>query len=303
MKLLDYYLEKMNIQITRDEYGNLYIEGGWEVDDLVDICHSRVLTYADDYYFMTREAYDRLNQFEILIDRSIDQKKMEEWFGREPFYRLGGKPVTEEQAFDIIRRTDRFFGEIPEIYHHEDYVCSIYFDNCWIYSPEKFARSGGWAYRDGMIGHDGILYKNPSLKAIIKDWAKNLIAFPYLDLAIAITGSKWEWEVEKIIRKLEQQHIRGDRSRWEIKKSEDCDEAFYASVYWGIWVHDKTLEVLTSGDALAVYKKYASLYKKYKVRETKDEEAVPLDLPYLRRCIQAYGMDADKVLSQKNFRI
>ena len=82
MKLLDYYLEKMNIQITRDEYGNLYIEGGWEVDDLVDICHSRVLTYADDYYFMTREAYDRLNQFEILIDRSIDQKKMEEWFGR-----------------------------------------------------------------------------------------------------------------------------------------------------------------------------------------------------------------------------
>ena len=34
------------------------------------------------------------------------------------------------------------------------------------------------------------------------------------------------------------------------------------------------------------------------IRQIKKEKAMPLDLPYLKRCIQAYGLDPDRVLKE-----
>jgi len=42
--------------------------------------------------------------------------------------RMRGKPITEEQAFELIRRTNNFFGDINEIRCNDDFVGCNYFD-------------------------------------------------------------------------------------------------------------------------------------------------------------------------------
>lgn len=42
---------------------------------------------------------------------------------RRPYYRMRGEKVTQEQAFDMIRRVDNFFlFEIEAIREHRDYI-------------------------------------------------------------------------------------------------------------------------------------------------------------------------------------
>ena len=73
----------------------------------------------------------------------------------------------------------------------------------------------------------------------------------------------------------------------------------------GIYVQDRKIEILNPPNIIAKYKEYnkrygtppekfeREYYEKHKYERYKTEQANPA---YLRKCIEAYGLDADKVL-------
>ena len=62
--------------------------------------------FDDDDYDMYEIIYAE-NPIKILVDDKFDR----EWSpcGRRPYYQMRGKRISEQQAFDIICKTDRFF--------------------------------------------------------------------------------------------------------------------------------------------------------------------------------------------------
>ena len=154
--------------------------------------------------------------------------------------RRRGVPVTREQAFDIIRRTDRFFYfYVSAVCNHKDYIGCMNFDN-WL------------------------IQKNH-----------------YLDLIIAVTWwNEGPW---------------GDET---VSEEEFCKE-----VAVGIYVHDRKLEILNPSDTIAKYKEYNKHYgtppEKFEPEYYERHKIKQVNPAYLRKCIEAYGLDADKMLKRR----
>ena len=64
---------------------------------------------------------------------------------------MRGKPVTKEQAFELIRRTDNFFAGINEIRYSGDFVSAVNFSNHLIHK-NHFPQGYGWIHADGTVG-------------------------------------------------------------------------------------------------------------------------------------------------------
>ena len=104
----------------------------------------------------------------------------------------------------------------------------------------------------------------------------------WLDLIIAVTGwNEGPWGDEIV-----------------------SEEEFCKEVAVGIYVHGRKLEILNPSDTIAKYteynKRYGTLsekfereyYKRHKYERHKVEQANP---EYLRKCIEAYGLDVDRL--------
>ena len=137
---------------------------------------------GDDYIFISKEDCDKYNEYEIIIPDGLDY----DGNVRRPYYRMRGKPVTKEQAFELIRRTDNFFAGINEIRRSGDFVGCGYFDN-WLIHKNHYPRGYGWVHTDGTIGTNAITQKYMVLYKFIAEWFQKLLKFPYLDLVIGIT--------------------------------------------------------------------------------------------------------------------
>ena len=89
--------------------------------------------------------------------------------------------------------------------------------------------------------------------------------------------------------------------------SRDFWKQYRIKITLGIYVHDRKLEILNPTDTIAKYKEYNKrygtlpekfeweYYKRHKYERYKIEQANPA---YLRKCIEAYGLDADKKLGK-----
>ena len=202
---------------------------------------------------------------------------------------MRGKPVTREQAFELIRRTDNFFAGINEIRYSGEFVGCDYFDN-WLIHKNHYPRGYGWVHTDGTIGTNAITQKYPELYEFVLEWFQKLFKFPYLDLVIGITC--WNELPNALWKDLS--------NKAKCREMELSDEIFFSGVVLGIYIHDKTLEVLTPKKTIRKYKEYAKRYEKNKevyIPEYYQENGiVQVDLPYARRCIEAYGLNADEIL-------
>ena len=118
MKALDYILEGMDNCISHDELGNMYIYTENLTWSECEKLNNIGVDTNGDIAFISKEDCDRYNQYEIIIPDDINYNDNI----RKPYYRMRGKPVTREQAFDIIRRTDSFFCSIDGIDRHKDYI-------------------------------------------------------------------------------------------------------------------------------------------------------------------------------------
>jgi len=228
---------------------------------------------------------------EIIVDEEVRDFDSDV---RRPYYRMRGKPVTQEQALEIIRRTDSFFStmfwELGE--HHPDYIGTGNFNN-WLIERNHYPFGYGWIHRDGTVGGNAITQKYPNAEEFIEEWSASLSAFPYLDLVIAVT--RWNelpdelWEMN-------------DDQRPDFESAE-YDEEFLAAIEVGIYVHDGTVEIMSPERTRQKYQAYAALYEvadrdKYKSEYYDDRGIVQVTEEDLRKCIEAYGLDAEKSLQR-----
>lgn len=127
MKAMDYILKDFSLRITYDELSNVYLETAglsWFEDEF--LMYMGISWHqGDEYIFISKEECDKYNEYEIIVPDDLDY----DGNVRRPYYRMRGKPVTKEQAFELIRRTDNFFAGINEIHYSGDFVSAVNFSN------------------------------------------------------------------------------------------------------------------------------------------------------------------------------
>ena len=286
MTIFDYLKKNCGVAISADEYGNTYMETKeWEYGRIISGA-IEISNKADDdiVWLIPKEVYEMHSEIEIVIagDESVNPVRNV----RRPYYRMRGVPVTREQAFDIIRRTDNFFySYMSAVCSHEDYIGCMNFENCLI-QKDHYPTGYGWIRADGTIGANATTEKYPTVREFIEEWYKLLYAFPYLDLIIAVTG----WN-------------EGPFEDEMVSEEEFCKEAAV-----GIYVHDRKLEILNPSDTIAKYKEYNKCYgtppekfeREYYKRHKHERYQIEQENPaYLRKCIEAYGLDADQEIPPK----
>ena len=229
---------------------------------------------------------------------------------RRPYFRMRGKPVTEEQAFDIIRRTDNFFRWDMRKWQLEDLVSDRFLlDNVW-YSP-NFYPHRGWVRPDGIIGMNDVTGKYPSEDEFLASILELKEEFPYLDFMVAVTD--WDeipdylWELmgksheaaerhdDKLYRQYSDEYDR-------LHTSEDYPD-FQEHIVYGIWVHDDKVELMAPERAKERYLEYNRLYggadeAVFTMDYYEENNIHPVDFEYLCRCIRSFGLNPDEVLAK-----
>lgn len=255
---------------------------------------------------MPSEVRERVNQNIITIpDKLIQQiKHIEvvvdpetrgmENMARKPYYRIRGRSVTPEQAMDIIRCTDWAFtwGDAQEA-KASDSVDSWNFVNCWIITSHSHTSRFGWVHPNGLIGTNSLTGdKNPDYESFFAEALGYKLAFPYLDMMIAVTDwneqPEYAWEAE-------------DCDYIEVDDSSFYD--FLEHLVYGVVIHDNVIEVIGPSKARAIYQEYV---KKYGIEDTSryvsaygmkgtdkyDQEQ------YSKQCFVANGADAESVFNK-----
>ena len=284
MTIFDYLINNCDGDFYKDEYGNAYLENIPEAELL-----SRAIWVDINTYMITKELCEKYSDIEIII--TDDESVSDIQNVRRPYYRMRGVPVTREQAFDIIRRTDNFFHyEIDAIRYHDDFIGGINFDN-WLIMKNHYPDGYGWIHADGTVGGNAITQTYPDIKEFVLEWFSKLVVFPYLNLVIAVTY--WDELPPDVIF---------DKNERALFKTAAYDEKFYDAVLIGIYVHDKKVEILNRQDTIAKYKEYNGRYgyprEKFESEYYMNHKITQVDLPYLKRCIESYGLDADAELGK-----
>ena len=258
--------------IYRDDAGNAYVCFA-EMEDLFG-CWNFAADLGDGTGFISKEQFEQYERYSISAIEEDERFSYLSEMGRL-YYRLVGKSVTKDQVFDVIRRTDRLFEwHVEEIRQRPEFVRGWNFDN-GVLDP-RYWPGCGWMHVDGSVWCYGNTQKHPTIPGLILEWLTNLIAFPYLDLIVAVTEGD----------------VGLSAKTWNC--SPEPEAPFDQSVLLGIYVHDRTIAVLDQNDTLERYRTYAKRYG------CSGEKAKPEYeyFPYLRRCIESYGVDADAVLSR-----
>lgn len=198
--------------------------------------------------------YDYYNDVKVTISDDCPKEPT----ARSPYYQLRGKPVTSQQAFDILKKTDFFYTsffykkkiELQRINQNAIWLGGDYFCNSW-FIPHFLDGSGqGWVNSEGYVGLNYWAYKLPEIKEFAEEWAMHLHYFPYLDLFIGIT----EWN-------------EGSPERWKVIFHENFDpyaeydnEEFIDAIEMGIWVHEGRVDFVGKERAQQLYEEYERLY-------------------------------------------
>lgn len=290
MNILEYTFKGHEDMLVLDEAGNLYIYCLGCFEDKVDYFRSffqKDYGYTE-YIFIDKEKYERLMKFEIIFPRD---KKIDELYARRPYYRMRGKTVLKEQAFDIIRRTDNFLFGIDKIRRHEEFVGNMNFDN-WLINKNHYPKGYGWVHADGTVGVNTITQTYPKILEFVYEWFWYLWAFPYLDLIVALTN--WN-EMNP------RHYMEDDEVDYEVK---EYDKDFYDAIDMGIYVHDNKIQILDKADAVKKYREYDSLYGKEREKFAADyydkNKIEQIDLAYLKKCIESYGLDVNEILNKES---
>ena len=290
MTIFDYLEKNCGARIYKDECGNVYMdytEGQLYENELYENIISGAIASIDPTdgsttWLIPKEVYEKHSEIEIVITEDEAVNSIHDF--KNPYYRMRGVPVTREQAFDIIRRTDKFLDLFEkDATRQEEYIGNIGFYNDLLGKSHDYP-GDGWIHVDGTVGINGAVYKYPTISELLLDWYRLLYAFPYLDLILAVT---WRYPYDPYE---------------ETVTEKELEKEFCQSVAVGIYVHDRKLEILDRTDAIAKYKEYNKRYgtppEKFEPEYYRSHKIVQADPSYVRKCIEAYGLDADKVLEQ-----
>lgn len=260
-------------------------------------CNKDYIQYIDG------RAFEFLSKTDLIIDKEVENYRSDT---RRPYFRLRGRKVTEQQAFEIIRKTDNFFVELDVFSDWREYahlglnrinaIELLHIPNWWL-NRNHIPTHYGWCHPSGIIGGNLITDKYPEIDELLRDIVVLKYAFPYLDFVMAITN--WdEVSPEKyLLEKTVGYNIEALRKLNYMEF-----EGFLDSIELGIWIHDDTIEFMEPGRTRAKYEEYEAKYSEpnkdiYVPEYYEDHNIFTADLAYLKRCIEAYGLDPDKVLA------
>ena len=190
---------------------------------------------------------------------------------RRPACWTRGKPVTPQQAFEIICATDDFFNlaYLGAKLSEHDFIYTTIVSSWWFSS--HFPPQYGWCRPDGRIGLDAITGRWPCGEDVIEDGTALLSAFPFLDLV----GIIWSSE----------------ETTGFLPEEMEADPPY---VEWGFHFHNNTIELLESQTA---WERFCDCHNRYGedpltymsgYNEKAGEKWVDFD--YLKRCLQANGL-------------
>lgn len=252
----------------------------------------REFSFSDEDWDMYEYMYND-DPVKMLVDDKFDDY----WCGtaRRPYFQLRGKPVTPEQAMEILIRTESLWSWE---YHNTDVLpCYVGSDLCRnsCYNIPLHWRTC-WVHPDGTIGQNNMFgFKYAEVHEIMEDFVPIVTAFPYLDLFIGV--SYWD----EIIPEKEDWYL----SEWEAYQK----KGFSTVIEYGIWVHDNTIEIVDKDRAKELYKEYERLYEVpnkavYERNYYTKKDPSALDWEYFVRALKLVGMpDPDNFLSDYGRRL
>lgn len=297
MNIIEYIFEgheeALGNMLVYDESGNVYVycwEEYWErLDFFRDWFQDKEGYGYEEYAFIERKEYEKLISCDITFPQD---EELDISYVRRPYYRMRGKPVSKEQAFDIIRRTDNFLKYIDEIHKQEEFVGNLNFDN-WLIHKNHYPQGYGWIHTDGTVGVNAITQRWPKTEEFICEWFRYLNAFPYLDLIVALT----DWN------EINPRYYMEDNGYDIDYEAKEYDENFYDGIAMGIYVHDNKIQILNKEDTVKKYREYDVLYGKEREKFVPEyygkNKIEQVNLAYLKKCIESYGLDAEEILSKQ----
>ena len=184
-----------------------------------------------------------------------------------PYYQLRGKPVTKEQAYDIIAHTDIEFSCIQyrvcvdKKMDIDEILDIMHFSNNW-FSHNQFPFLVGWCHPDGTIGVNSIGHKYPDYDEILDDLAQIITTFPYLDFVVAFTI--WEelspsCQEEHFCNKHDINEAFDEFQRRQVRLA---NQELEEGVVMGYHIHDGTIEILDKEDSYRLLNEYKEKYGK-----------------------------------------
>ena len=251
--------------------------------------------------FITDDTHFVYDGIEVVIDDEVRAWKS---LRKYPYYQMRGKSVAEEQALDIISRTDDFFHLQ---FTPDNFIYSMNFGNHW-FPGTPYDRKEGWVHPGGIIGMNDNTPKYPDMGELLTEWLRYASAFPYLDLVVGITA--WEELPNKKREILYPSWVDTpplfmvSKMKYDELKYMDCDEGeFLDNLEIGVWVHDKKVEIMSPARTAEVYKEYS---KKYTADDTRvyydgyytDFQPDIITLGFLKKCLAKNGIRLDSTGGQ-----
>ncbi len=244
----------------------------------------------ENEFIMSEIGSELMRRFRLEIDPEVAGMDFDV---RRPYFRMRGRPVTEAQAFELIRRTDFSLPSDVRRVDRVEHLC-VTICNDW-YSTMSFV--GGWVRPNGVLGQNGCTAeKYPLESEFVRSTLPLKLAFPYLDLVIAVTdwneGPKYAWET----------YFNDDSPSDSDVFAREKYPDFLEHIVYGIWLHDDAMELMSPARATEKYLEYNRLYGGrdehiFNWSYYQDNRIHPADLSFLKRCIRFYGLDPEKVLA------
>lgn len=290
MNILDFCFKGLSTdQYNVDLAGNVYIGDNlgrlWEAAGQLHFPDPHNHYYP---YKISAKEYHKFGKIDIVLpvnlaDMSTIRRVSD---ARRPYYRLRGKDITPEQAFDIISKTDSNFEMDYSESQLKGYLGCLNFTNDML-GVGSNAWSFGWVRPNGRIGLNFHMTKYPTIEEIVAELYTLLSTFPYLDFVIAITN--W-WEIPP--------DCEWDSAACEYVPSfpkEKWDEETLKSTVVGIQVKDAKITLYNKYDFKPIYEEYNKLYGEKFFRELEwsynnDRKIKLCDEDYIAKCKAIYNL-------------
>lgn len=190
---------------------------------------------------------------------------------RYPYYRMRGKPVTPEQAFEIYRRTAGCFSR----------------ELCLEGSIKFYLFPDGWICPGGeVLQNDHFQYKWATLREAAYDFIPLAYHFPFLEMITAVTY--WNEVPPEDLREEDHslKYFKYGKKDRRFFKEEPYDRSnFYDNIGMGIWLHDKRVEFIAPDRTAKLYREYDIFYKDKQCSPFKEDRSLT------EKCLKAYGIE------------
>lgn len=207
------------------------------------------------------------------------------------FYVLRGKPVTKDQAAQIIAKLESLFqpwgmvesekmnGELdlPETYPWDGITCSNFIID--VFSGWKLCQT--WVHEDGTIGSNSALSYQASVYEVVEDLLQLAEHFPYLEFVMLVAGYDL---MSSVKAHLKGKTYSGDvpmyATAWDVDLMSMNESEYLQNCVYGMSLKNQQIRIMKGDTAVAEYKKFSQKYVQRPFSFYSAKEAYVYDASY-----------------------